>query len=368
VDLFGVSDRIARWNAQEVRPDAFWCAGAPIANGFPTAGVPLEFRFTDGAYQYFLYDERQVDQIPDSVDPTGHTPEAVVARIAETDAVCVKVHYEAGNAVAGRGLPTPTVEMMRALVAAAHEHGLPVIMHDNTRAAQAFAVAVAPDMITHTISNAVPLNRETLDEEARALLDGALAEGIAFQPTLQPFYATLAMFDPAFFEDPRVADAALAQMIDWFQTEEGGRWRRQLVANSGGGDPVIPTVATLRSYERVVRYLVEHDAQFVFGSDTPATASYGNLAGLSGRLEMDRLVSAGLSEEQLFRALTVDNAEAFGLDDEIGTVEEGKIAHLLLLGANPLDSIEAYDAIETVLLHGRPIARATLSARNAPGP
>jgi imidazolonepropionase-like amidohydrolase len=54
-----------------------------------------------------------------------------------------------------------------------------------------------------------------------------------------------------------------------------------------------------------------------------------------------------------------------GLDDEIGTVEAGKTANLLLLGADPLDSVAAYDTIQTVILHGEPIARETLSARNA---
>jgi len=47
-------------------------------------------------------------------------------------------------------------------------------------------------------------------------------------------------------------------------------------------------------------------------------------------------------------------------------VEVGKHANLLLLSANPLESVSAFDTIETVLLHGRPILRAELSARRAP--
>ena len=48
------------------------------------------------------------------------------------------------------------------------------------------------------------------------------------------------------------------------------------------------------------------------------------------------------------------------------TIEPGKKANLLLLGADPLKNVKAYDAIETVFLHGRPITRETLSARHAP--
>ena len=63
--------------------------------------------------------------------------------------------------------------------------------------------------------------------------------------------------------------------------------------------------------------------------------------------------------------MTIDNARLMRLDDEIGTIEPGKKANLLLLGADPLRSVKAYDAIETVFLHGRPITRETLSARDA---
>jgi imidazolonepropionase-like amidohydrolase len=45
-------------------------------------------------------------------------------------------------------------------------------------------------------------------------------------------------------------------------------------------------------------------------------------------------------------------------------VEAGKRAHLLLLRANPLTGVAAYDTIEQVILGGRLIARDTLSARN----
>jgi hypothetical protein len=39
------------------------------------------------------------------------------------------------------------------------------------------------------------------------------------------------------------------------------------------------------------------------------------------------------------------------------------VANLLLLGASPLESVQAYDAIETVFLHGQPRQRDALSAR-----
>ena len=103
----------------------------------------------------------------------------------------------------------------------------------------------------------------------------------------------------------------------------------------------------------------------LFGSDTPSAQLHTNPPGLNGRLEMDNWIAAGVSEAKLFRAMTIDNARVMGLDDEIGTIEPGKRANLLLLGADPLKNVKAYDAIETVFLNGRTITRETLSARQA---
>jgi len=54
------------------------------------------------------------------------------------------------------------------------------------------------------------------------------------------------------------------------------------------------------------------------------------------------------------------------LDKEIGSVEAGKRANLLLLTADPLKTVDAYNAIDTVFVGGRPIARNVLSAKSAP--
>jgi imidazolonepropionase-like amidohydrolase len=123
---------------------------------------------------------------------------------------------------------------------------------------------------------------------------------------------------------------------------------------------------TIRRGAEVTRFLAERDARLLFGSDTPIAQLHTNPPGLNGRLEMDNWIAAGVSEAKLFRAMTIENARVMRLDDEIGTIEPGKKANLLLLGADPLKNVKAYDAIETGFLHGRPITRETLSARHAP--
>jgi hypothetical protein len=150
VDLNGGADRTARWNAAELRPDAYFCGSAPIANGYPMAYAPDSIRFVMS--RYFLYDPRQADRIPPSIDPKEHTPEAVIARMAADGAICAKTYYEPGFG-AQRRLPLPSVEMIQALVAEAHRHQLPVFVHANSKDAQVFAVSAGADVIAHGMFN-----------------------------------------------------------------------------------------------------------------------------------------------------------------------------------------------------------------------
>jgi imidazolonepropionase-like amidohydrolase len=77
---------------------------------------------------------------------------------------------------------------------------------------------------------------------------------------------------------------------------------------------------------------------------------------------MQRLHEAGLSLAQVFRAATISNARAFNIDGQVGTIEVGKRANLLLMKQSPLESIAAYDSIGTVWVGGRQVARAALAA------
>jgi imidazolonepropionase-like amidohydrolase len=111
------------------------------------------------------------------------------------------------------------------------------------------------------------------------------------------------------------------------------------------------------------RYLVSHGGRLVFGTDTPSGPTYGNPPGLNGLLELERLAAAGVPLRRLLEGATINAARAFRLDSLYGTVERGKVANLLLLRANPLETAEAYDSIDLVVVRGKVIDRSTLAAR-----
>lgn len=75
---------------------------------------------------------------------------------------------------------------------------------------------------------------------------------------------------------------------------------------------------------------------------------------------MEDWAEAGAPLALILRAATLDNAKALGLAKELGSIEPGKRADMLLLRENPLENVSAYDSIETVFLAGQPIARQSL--------
>jgi imidazolonepropionase-like amidohydrolase len=363
VDLGSRPEEAALWKSVEVAPDAYFCGAAPVANGYPMAFLPEALRYE--IYPYVLYDDRQAADIPARIDPAEHTPEAVVRRMADDGAICVKTYYESGFGAFQGQLPTPTLKMIRDLVAAAHARDMPVFIHANSVDAHAFALAAGVDSTAHGIWNGLPED-EALGAEVEEIIAAIVANDIGYQPTLQVLHGLMDIFDEEFLAGSALTEAVPAGLLAWYATDEGQFFRDELERDFRGADPAVAMGNSLRQRDRVVARLAEADARLLFGTDTPSAPTYANPPGLNGLLEMRAWIAAGVDEARLFRALTLDNADAIGLADEIGTIAPGRLAHLLLLRENPLEDVEAYDSIETVFVAGRPIAREELSARSAP--
>lgn len=86
----------------------------------------------------------------------------------------------------------------------------------------------------------------------------------------------------------------------------------------------------------------------------------GIIAGYSVHEEMELWQEAGLPPAEILRSASIVPAEFLGLDNNIGTVSEGKTASLVLVRANPLEDIRNADKIEGVFLRGRYFSRADL--------
>jgi imidazolonepropionase-like amidohydrolase len=77
------------------------------------------------------------------------------------------------------------------------------------------------------------------------------------------------------------------------------------------------------------------------------------IPGVALHQELALLASAGIPTIEVLRLATRNGAEALGIADEVGTVEPGKRADLVVLEADPLADIANTRRITQVLLGGR---------------
>jgi imidazolonepropionase-like amidohydrolase len=84
--------------------------------------------------------------------------------------------------------------------------------------------------------------------------------------------------------------------------------------------------------------------------------------GFSLHDELAMLVEAGLTPLEALRAATVNPAKFFGREKELGTIEKGKLADLVLLDADPLADIHNTGKINAVVFDGRLLERSALDS------
>lgn len=257
-----------------------------------------------------------------------------------------------------------STEVMAEIRKAATKQGLVLMVHANSFDAQKFAVDGGADVIAHGMWNWGDLKKEdALPDEIKEVLDQIVAKKIGYQPTFQVLEGERVYFEPEYLGSEAIGRVVPKELIAWFHTPEGQGFKKSLV------DDDTPDAVMAQGYEKgpltrdrqVVAYLAKKDANFLFGTDTPSGPTYGNLPGLNGYLEMRQWQKAGLSLAQIFKAATISNAREFKLDSQLGTIEKGKIANLVLLKRSPLESVDAYDSITTVWVHGKAVARDSLA-------
>ena len=108
----------------------------------------------------------------------------------------------------------------------------------------------------------------------------------------------------------------------------------------------------------VVRMLYKAGVPFLAGTDTPAGVHI--FPGFSLHEELQRFVAAGFTPLEALQTATLNPARFFSAEEQLGTVEKGKLADLVLLSANPLEDIANTQKVAGVVSNGHYFSRADL--------
>ena len=107
-----------------------------------------------------------------------------------------------------------------------------------------------------------------------------------------------------------------------------------------------------REEEHVFKALAESAAKIVRRGGRVGIGGHGQLQGLQCHWEMWALQAGGLTELETLRAATLHGAEAIGYAQDLGSIEKGKLADLVVLDSNPLDDIRNTNTVRYVMKNG----------------
>jgi imidazolonepropionase-like amidohydrolase len=89
--------------------------------------------------------------------------------------------------------------------------------------------------------------------------------------------------------------------------------------------------------------------------------AHGQLQGLGAHWELWMLSQGGMSNMQALECATVNGAYYIGMEDDLGSLEKGKLADLIVLDKNPLDDIRNSETVSFTMINGRLYDTATMN-------
>ena len=108
-----------------------------------------------------------------------------------------------------------------------------------------------------------------------------------------------------------------------------------------------------RDSEYSFKLFAEQAKKVVEAGGRVGLGGHGQMQGLGVHWEMWNIASGGMKPMDVLRVATIYGAESIGLGKQVGSLEAGKLADLIVLDANPLDDIKNTNTIKYVMKNGR---------------
>jgi imidazolonepropionase-like amidohydrolase len=270
------------------------------------------------------------------------TPEearAAVKRVAAGKPDAMKIHHTRsqfpGTSCLDCNLEKHDVATLHALVDEGHRHGLKVFCHIAWPSEAREAIEAGVDCLAHTITHA--------ETGTRPVLELMVEKGIPMHTTLTRIEGYFVFHRDPFLRDKlrgKVPDAVLDSLG---LTNSISRLRNESEEVEGDARRIleIARANTLLAHKMGVG--------IVCGTDSGGP---GQLHGAVVPREMEMINECGLTPMQTIRAATRDAAACIGQGENLGTVEKGKLADIVVVADDPLRDISNIRKIELVVRDG----------------
>ena len=261
---------------------------------------------------------------------TAETPEqgrAVVARYHDAGFQQIKLYTYL------------TPEVVKAIAAEAHRLGMTVTGHVPRALTTADGIGAGMDQINHLnyVSSMLRAQgSQRVDPESETFRKGIallLEHHTVVDPTAgwgemsgHSKEVDVASFEPGIAKSPFVLDVKFRGM--------------------GGNSTAEQMKSRMKETLAVIAALHKAGVTIVPGSDT-------GLVGYGLHRELELYAEAGMTPMEVIQCATIVSARAMHLESEVGTVEVGKRADLILVGGNPLANVADLRKVERVVVNGR---------------
>lgn len=263
---------------------------------------------------------------------TGPSPEEAIEQVnavADSGADVVKIRVDDTLGTGTKMTPAT----YQAAINASHERGLKLTAHMYYLEDATGLLEAGADLLAHSV-------RDTeVDDRLITLLRDS---GTCYCPTLMREVSTYVYesrpdwFDDEFFSK-EVDPAVIAELDSEEWRERSKRPNNQTYK------------AQLEVAKANLKTLSDAGIPIAMGTDTGPAARF---QGYFEHGELALMVEAGLTPMQAIVAATSSAARCMEVDADLGSLQAGKWADFLVLGANPLDDIANTQSLETVYIAG----------------
>lgn len=317
-DKPNVWDIIDRQRAGEISGARMYTAGRGF--GAPVPGYPPFQAGSDDATDVYRLES------PEEAEPA-------VAALAEHDPMFVKLwvdhHFHT--------LPEFDPEIYRAIVAAALQHGLRPVAHIHTYEDASRLLDAGVVGIVHSVRDR-PVDQPLIDQY---LANNAFSISTLAREESMFIYAGRTPY----LDDPFFTEHHDQSVIDRLSSAE-------FQATHQNNPELAEWEPALRTAQQNLKTLFDAGVKIGFGSDSGPPARF---EGYFEHRELELMQEAGLTPAQIIQIATKNSAEILQIDNDYGTIEPGKMAEFLVLGANPLENISNTKTLEEVWQNGRRI-------------